>query len=368
MMSTLDRVATTLDTLWFTRCPVPTATGIAADLGWLASEFEGDGIQIRSLQDAGADVPREEHFAHGLAALVREGGNVPALWARSQGAPTRLIGLTWIEERQVIVTRPGFGVTEPAELVGLRIAVPRRPIAIDFWRAMALAGFAGALSLVERDLDDVRRTEFEVSPETDASGGQWAADLQALRDGQVDAVYLKGAVAVEQARRHGAVVALDLDTLGPRESRVNNGTPRPITVHQYLLDSHPDVVVRFLAVLLEAAQWAQGRPDELLTILSSETGAGQEGAASAYIAAGAPDLRIDLSAERLALLARQERFLAEQGFLSPRVDIEDWSAPQVLESAQALVAQRRDAHAAEHHLNPTKNGAEAARINEGENQ
>ncbi|MFD0476253.1 hypothetical protein ACFQ0B_54580 [Nonomuraea thailandensis] len=25
-----------LDAIWFTRCPVPTATGIAADQGWLA--------------------------------------------------------------------------------------------------------------------------------------------------------------------------------------------------------------------------------------------------------------------------------------------------------------------------------------------
>lgn len=39
-------------TLWFTRCPVPTATGIAADRHWLSEEFAPDGIEVRSLQDA----------------------------------------------------------------------------------------------------------------------------------------------------------------------------------------------------------------------------------------------------------------------------------------------------------------------------
>ena len=36
----------TLDTLWFTRCPVPTASGIAFKLGWLGEEFARD---IRSV-------------------------------------------------------------------------------------------------------------------------------------------------------------------------------------------------------------------------------------------------------------------------------------------------------------------------------
>ena len=76
------------DTIWYTRCPVPTATGIAADLGWLADEFAPDGVEVRSLQD----IPRQEasdfHFTHAHPGLFREGGNVPALWARSRLFPS----------------------------------------------------------------------------------------------------------------------------------------------------------------------------------------------------------------------------------------------------------------------------------------
>ncbi|AYF74926.1 ABC transporter substrate-binding protein [Nocardia yunnanensis] len=325
-----------LDTLWFTRCPVPTATGIAADRGALAAEFAADGLTVRSLQDAGADIPRDGHFTHALTGLFREGGNVPALWARAGGERTRLIGLTWIEERQAILVRRGFELATPKELAGLRIAVPRRAIAIDFWRAMALAGFAGALAADGLTLDDVTPVDIDAAPGAD----QWIAELEALRAGRVDAVYVKGALAVEAAARHDAVVGIDLDAFADKTIRINNGTPRPVTVHQRLLDEHPEIVHRFLAVLLEAADWAAANPAEVPRILAAETGAGAAGVAGAYAWTGQADLRLDLSAQRLELLARQERFLRGHGFLAGPVDIDAWAAPEPLRAARDLVAAR----------------------------
>ncbi|MFF2041977.1 ABC transporter substrate-binding protein [Kitasatospora sp. NPDC058170] len=327
------------DTLWFTRCPVPTATGIAADQGWLAREFAADGITVRSLQDAPPEVAADHHYTHALTGLFREGGNVPALWARSRGERTRLVGLTWIEERQVVLVRAGSGITDPGQLRGLRLAVPRHGIGIDFWRAMALSGLNGALALAGLTLDDARPVDVPAAP----GGGQWAAELAALRDGTVDAVYVKGALAVEAARRIGAEVAVELDTAPDRRTRVNNGTPRPVTVHQSLLDDHPDLVARFLAVLLDAADWAAEHPAEVVRILQAETGAGAEGVAGAYAPGSHRTLHLDLSEERLGLLEQQERFLHGQGFLDAAVDIRAWADPEPLRAARALLDRRRGA-------------------------
>ncbi|MFJ5229696.1 ABC transporter substrate-binding protein [Kitasatospora sp. NPDC088391] len=335
-MSTSPAAPPYPDTLWFTRCPVPTATGIAADRGWLAEEFAPEGIAVRSLQDVPPEVAADHHYTHALTGLFREGGNVPALWARSRGERTRLLGLTWIEERQTVLVRADSGIRSAGQLRGARLALPRHPIAIDFWRAMALAGHRGALASAGLAPDDAAWVDVEAAP----GGGQWEAELAALRDGSVDAVYVKGALAVEAARRYGAVPAVELDTLPDRRHRVNNGTPRPITVHQQLLDEQPELVVRFLAVLLRAADWAADRPAETARILGAETGAGPEGVAGAYAAGGHRTLHPDLSADRLDLLARQERFLAGQGFLADRVDVHDWADPAPLAAARALLDRR----------------------------
>ncbi|MFC9620700.1 ABC transporter substrate-binding protein [Streptomyces sp. NPDC056930] len=323
-------------TLWFTRCPVPTATGIAADRQWLTEEFAPDGITVRSLQDAAPDADRAAHFTHALPGLFREGGNVPALWARSRGERTRLIGLTWIEERQTVLVRPGSGIQGVDALRGLRIAVPVHDIAIDFWRAMALRGFEGALACAGLALDDATVVDVPASEYE----GQWAAELAALQRGEVDAVYVKGAMAVEAARRAGAEVAVELDELADRRFRINNGTPRPITVHQRLLDDHPDLVDRFLAVLLRAADWATGQPGEVARILGAETGAGADGVAGAYRPGTHLNLHPDLSPERLALLAEQEAGLRAHGFLPEPVDVTAWADPEPLRRAIALAASR----------------------------
>ncbi|MCX4680068.1 ABC transporter substrate-binding protein [Streptomyces sp. NBC_01433] len=319
-------------TLWFTRCPVPTATGIAADRGWLTDEFAPDGIEVRSLQDAAPGADRAAHFTHALPGLFREGGNVPALWARSRGERTRLIGLTWIEERQSVLVAPGSGIRGAEALRGLRLAVPKHTIAIDFWRAMALRGFEGALASAGLSQEDA----VLVDVPADGHEGQWAAELAALRRGDVDAVYVKGALAVEAARRSGAEVAVELDELPDHRFRINNGTPRPITVHQDLLDEHPDLVDRFLAVLLRAADWAAGRPDEVARILGAETGAGADGVAGAYRPGTHLTLHPDLTPRRLALLAEQESALYAHGFLPERVDITAWADAGPLQRAAAL--------------------------------
>ena len=38
-----------LDRIWFTRCPVPTASGVAHALGWLQAEFGRDGLEVAAL-------------------------------------------------------------------------------------------------------------------------------------------------------------------------------------------------------------------------------------------------------------------------------------------------------------------------------
>jgi ABC-type nitrate/sulfonate/bicarbonate transport system substrate-binding protein len=332
----------TVDKIWYTRCPVPTASGLAYNLGWIADEFASVGLDVGVLQDAGPELARH-HFDHQLVGLFREGGNVPALAARSEGAPTRLIGLTWIDEWQSILVRDGSGITGAEGLRGARVALPRwgRDRAESFPRAMALHGIKGALRIGGLTLDDVRFVEvggLDPSVGRDRQlDGLWPG-LSELAAGEVDAVYVKGARSAEQAREVGAVVAIELDGYPDRRTRVNNGTPRPITVHERILVERPELVVRFLAQTLRAADWAANHLDDVRAILARETRSGAEGVAAAYRNDFHRSLHPTLDADRLDLLRQQKDFLLVHGFLAADVDVDAWADPEPLRQARELLS------------------------------
>ena len=53
-----------VETLWYTRCPLPTAFSAAVRLGWIDQEFARDKINIVSLLNSSSRAVRESHFAH----------------------------------------------------------------------------------------------------------------------------------------------------------------------------------------------------------------------------------------------------------------------------------------------------------------
>jgi len=340
-----------LEKLWFTRCPVPTATGLAYKLGWLTQEFARDKIALETLQDT-PDLGHH-HYDHQLPSLIREGGNLLALPARAQGAPTRLIGLTWIDEWQTILVRPGSDIREPKHLKNKRLALPGfNPVDLErntrgrsIARGMSIAGYKGALAFAGLTLHDVKLVEIPSERQERNAGRRdgvarlWTG-LQSLIDGTVDAVYVKGAAAVDSAKKFGAEVGINLDLLPDRRFRVNNGTPRPITAHESLLENHFDLVVRFLDQTLRAADWARDNRDDVRKILENETRGGPEGVITAYGENFHRSLHPDLSRERLELFRQQKDFLLIHGFLDRDFDYDAWVDARPLEAALELRSAR----------------------------
>lgn len=342
-----------LKQIWFTRCPVPTATGLAYKLGWLSEEFAADGISVDTLQDNPALA--RHHYDHDLDSLIREGGNILALATRAQGANTRLIGLTWIDEWQTILVRPDSGITEPAHLKGKRLAlpdwsehsIPSHARGSSIARGMSLQGYRGALEYAGLGFHDVELVEVPSNRGILGAGATEAglrslwSGLDYLADGRVDAVYVKGASAVDAARAAGVVVGIDLDGLPGQQFRVNNGTPRPITVHQNLIDNHFDELVRFLDQTLRAADWAAENLQGVQEVLAGETRGSLEGVAAAYRNDFHRKLHPDLSAERLRLFNTQKKNLWLHGFLERDFDLNAWVDPRPLQAALELRAERR---------------------------
>jgi len=336
-----------LDTIWFTRCPVPTATGLAYKLGWLTEEFAPEGIAVSTLQESGRSDLSRHHYDHQLSSLIREGGNLLAIAARAQGAPSRLVGLTWIDEWQAILVRPNSGISSPADLKGKRLALPGwtdRPDAShvrgsSIARGMSLHGFKGALAYAGLTYDDVTFVEVDARSTAEGLQSLWAG-LGDLVDGRVDAVYVKGASAVDAAQRLGLEVGIDLDALPDRRWRVNNGTPRPITVHEDLIENHFDLVVRFLERTLAAADWAARNRQKVREILQAETRAGSAGVDAAYSDEALGSLHPSLSDNRLKLFEQQKTFMFTHNLLDRDFDLNGWVDSRPLDAALELRRER----------------------------
>jgi ABC-type nitrate/sulfonate/bicarbonate transport system substrate-binding protein len=333
-----------LDKVWYTRCQVPTASGLALKKGWLTQAFSELNVTLGILQDAPLDLALA-HYDHSLPSLIREGGSVPAIVARSEGAPTRLLGLTFIDEGQAIVANPSR-LMQPADLRGARIAVPafatRRNA--SHARAMALAGFEAALRLADLTFRDVTLLETPLSKTVppgklrrELGIREWPS-LDQVAAGEADAAYIKGAKAREAAEHMGLAVLVDIDRLSIRD-RVNNGTPRPITVHAELLERRPEVVIRFLTQTLRAAEWAGANQAEIIPIFATETGGSEEAILSIYGGELKTAITPNLAPPRLDLLEIEIDLLYRHGFISKKPNLGMWAAPELLQASLASLSE-----------------------------
>lgn len=345
----------TVDTLWYTRCPVPTPLGIAAQLGWFAEEFRPEGIAIRTLQESVTAKERDSHFDHNLRNSFRQGGNIPAIWARSLGRETRVIGLTWTDEYQGIITLPDSGIKTVRDLRGRKLGLPVNDILIDFNRATALKAYITALGLeglkhsdvefvdtVNAPLNDDRPKDDRTLAGVDETGNRprrthsYAAEVFALVRGTVDAIFVKGVLGLETTRLLGATVVTDIGFHPDPQVRINNGSPRTLTVDSELLDNRPDLVARFLNRVINAGQWAAAHEAETIAYIGRETGGSDDWVRAAYGDRVHHNLKTELEDTHIHALNDFKNFLFQWGFLKFDFDVYDWIDREPLQAVRGF--------------------------------
>jgi ABC-type nitrate/sulfonate/bicarbonate transport system substrate-binding protein len=347
-----------LDTLWYTRCPVPTGLGIALQKGWLEESFHTQNTLVKSLRESNDKAVRESHFDHTLQNSVRHGGNIPAIWARSAGRDTRVLGLSWADEAQLILTLPESGIQSAKDLKGRRFGLPKwENVQIDFSRAQAIRGLENALRLEGLEVSDVELVDYVItSGQSDApaeriagtqifsgrrSGGQ-ARELAGLLRGEVDAIFLKGASAAHLANLFGLHTVIDTGSHPEPLIRANNGTPRTLTVDRNLTENHFDAAVRIVDQVLRAEAWAWVHPEETRQFLARESNSSEYWVAAAY--GTDAHLRLKTNLDELSINALQDfsNFLHRWKFIPNAVDVRSWIDASPLQA----VLQARGAAAA----------------------
>jgi len=348
--------------LWYTRCPVPTASSVAITGGWLAREFAADHIAVRSLGESEDAALRLAHYTHAHPALFREGGVVPPLWASSVSGANRLLALAPVSQYQGFWAMRDSAVARSGSLRGARIALPIRPgQPIDFARAVSWHGIEQALSAAGVAADSVRLVDVPMdeaflSDSVGPAGASlytarenvrlYTAEALALVRGQVDAMYAAGPHALATAALLDAV-----PVAGPRSGTIlahGAGSARHLrilTVSTQLARERPDLVSRYVLALLRAANWAAVHRQEAWRTVAAEVGAAEEWARTAYPASLIDDLRLRVSKPLLDALQARADFLAQRAFVPARVDVRSWLDPDPLLRAEAArAAESEETH------------------------
>jgi len=341
--------------VYYTRCPVPTATGIALQKGFfdeLFLETDYDFLNIKALGAKHADA----HYTHSIDHFFREGGGSPPIWARAQGIENQLLGVTFMEELLGIFVRIDDSAKTVADLAGRRIALPVWPnLVFNFWRFAAEKGFHSALKVHGMDESDVVSVDIgeDIDPHKKRNPGprgwgdagcDYHGQLQALLSGKVDAIFAKGSEAASLQREAGGEIRLLYDVSYSRDmnDRVNNSTPRLVTTSKQLVTDHPEVVIRYMQGILRAANWAPLNAKETRDIVAFECGIGESEVEHCFQPDYPQKFLPSLTPELLGSVEVMKSFLYQRGYLASDFSVDGWVNPEPLKEAQIREAGQDD--------------------------
>jgi ABC-type nitrate/sulfonate/bicarbonate transport system substrate-binding protein len=341
-----------LTELWYSRCPVATATSVAIEQGFFDRRFTPLGLAVRSLRSSNDPAVRLAHYTNDHPAMFREGGLVPPLWTKAKGTPTTLLALGWISEFQGIIVRRDSPIVAGTDLRGARIGLPRRVgQPIDFPRAIRGHGIVRCLTHVGLHESDVELVDL-VSDEaflTEAppthSGSLYTArenarsqtiEILALVRGEVDAIFTSGGYGREITELIDARVVVELP--GHGDDAWGNHL-RVLTVSTDLVTRHRELVVAYAAALFGAADWAHHHSRDAWRIVAAELGLAEEWATLGNDEATPSHLAPDLSDPLLDEATRRADYYHQRGFLERPVDFDAWLDPTVIDEVRQHLAR-----------------------------
>ncbi len=83
--------------IYYTRCPVPTASGVAFQTGMFVDAFKRSDYVVPNITELGPE-HQDVHYTHSIDMFICEGGVAPPVWARANGVDSVVLGITFIEE------------------------------------------------------------------------------------------------------------------------------------------------------------------------------------------------------------------------------------------------------------------------------
>jgi ABC-type nitrate/sulfonate/bicarbonate transport system substrate-binding protein len=350
---------TTVDLNWnevyYTNCPLVSASNVDQELGWTKEEYKKLGIQYLYLR-ARAENDWYPHYVHNLDNLIRFGGLFPPIHVQADIRRTRLLGVTHApREGGVMLVRSGDDIYRMADLKGKKIGLSRsqNTVKTDWWGIQEEQGIELMLRVNGMTRKDVQIVEFPypddwydkpemMGPLMENPSELWLRrdhkhDLAfrpletALEKGIIDAMYMQTGPLQQLSEATGKFTAIeDLSRYPDWRLQVAN-IPAAITCSDVMAEKHPELAVAFMKGMIKVGRWANEHKRAAAAILDKQTF--YLDVDHTYRGIEHIDMVPNLSPQNLVSVEIGKNFMLSHGYIKNDFDVRKWAAPEFLEKA-----------------------------------
>lgn len=340
--------------VYYTNCPLVSASNVDQELGWTKGEFKKIGVNYQYLR-ARQENNWYPHYIHNMDNLIRFGGLFPPLHVHADIRRTKLLGVTQVYEGGVIMVRSRDDIYRMADLKGKKIGLSRsqNKIKTDWWGIQEEQGIELMLRMNGMTRDDVEIVEFPypddwydvpemMGPPMENPSELWLKrdhkhDLAfrpletALENGVIDAMYSQSKVLSVLSETTGKFKSIEDLSHYPDWTLQIANVPAAITCTAEMAEQHPELVVTFLKGMIKVGRWANEHKQAAAAILDKQTF--YRDVEDTYEGIRRVDLVPNLSPQNLVSVAIGKDFMHSHGYIKNDFDVNEWAAPEFLEQA-----------------------------------
>jgi ABC-type nitrate/sulfonate/bicarbonate transport system substrate-binding protein len=348
--------------VYYTNCPLVSASNVDQELGWTREEYKKIGVQYAFLRSR-AENNWYPHYIHNLDNLIRFGGLFPPIHVQADLRRTRLLGATHVYEGGCMVVRARDDIYRMTELKGKKIGLSKslNSTKNDWWRIQEEQGIELMLRLNGMSRKDVEIVEFPypddwyddpemMGPPMENPSELWLKrdhkhDLAfrpletALEKGLVDAIYTQSKPLQHLQEATGKFKMIeDLSRYPDWTLQVCN-VPAVITCTDVMAEKHPELVVTFMKGMIKVGRWANEHKHAAAAILDRQTF--YLDVEDTYRGIQNVDMVPNLSPQNMAAVEIGKDFMLSHGYIKRDFDVAKWAAPEFLERAAKELLEER---------------------------
>jgi len=341
--------------VYYTNCPLVSASNVDQELGWTREEYKKIGVKYGFIRST----PLTDwypHYIHNQDNLIRFGGLFPPINVHADIRRTRLLGVTHVpHEGGVMIVRANDDIFRMSDLKGKKIGLSKsmNQIKHDWWRIQEHQGIELMLRMNGMTMKDVEIVEFPyaddwynnpemVGPVIDNASELWLKrdhkhDLAfrpletALEKGVIDAMYSQSKVlsVLTEATGKFAIIE-DLSKYPDWRLQIAN-IPAAITCTDVMAEKHPELAVAFMKGMIKVGRWSNEHKHAAAAILDKQTY--YLDVEDTYRGIKDVDMVPNLSPLNLGAVERGKNFMLKNGYIKNDFDVHAWAAPEFLEAA-----------------------------------